>query len=345
MALSDHIAFSPSPAELLHLFFSSRSYSHVAVLADANTHSHCYSKIQGALPPHQLFVLPPGEQHKTLATCERVWHFLTELEMDRHGLVVVLGGGVLGDLGGFCAATFKRGIAFVLMPTTLLAQVDASVGGKLGIDFRHLKNHIGVFQEPVSTLISPAFLNSLPERELRSGFAEVIKHGLIADKNLWNDLTAQADWRISNWLPVIRRSVEIKAAVVSQDPTEKGIRKILNFGHTIGHAVESAALEAGSPLYHGEAVAVGMICEAYLSSKKGLLPNPAMKKITHYLRSIYGKVVLPNEERILTLIQQDKKNIGKRILAALLKEIGQAVWDVEISVADVAESMDFYRKS
>ncbi len=345
MALPNHIVLSQNPAELVSQFFVHHRYSQVAVLADAHTHVHCYPQIQAALPPHQLCVVPAGEEHKTLATCERVWGFLTDLAMDRHGLVVVLGGGVLGDLGGFCAATYKRGIAFVLVPTTLLAQVDASVGGKLGIDFRNLKNHIGVFQPPASTLISPAFLKTLPERELRSGFAEVIKHALIADNKLWTQLIKLPDWHAIDWLSVIRTSVEIKCRVVDQDPTEKGIRKILNFGHTIGHAVESAALEAGMSLYHGEAVAVGMICEAYLSSKKGLLPDPAKATITDYLRSVYGTVLLPDEARVLALALQDKKNQGGRILAALLKETGQAVWDVEISATDVAEAMDFYKKT
>lgn len=342
MALPDSFSFGTDPAQLLTRFLGTRSYSQVAVLADENTRRLCYPLIGAVLPAHHLFTLPAGEQHKTLGTCEKVWGFLTDAQLDRHALVVVVGGGVPGDLGGFCAATYKRGIDFVLMPTTLLAQVDASIGGKLGIDFRHLKNHLGVFREPAGTLICPAFLSTLPDRELRSGYAEVIKHALIADRVLWEQLTARASWQAGNWSELVPASVDIKQRVVFQDPSEKGLRKILNFGHTIGHAIESAALEEGTSLFHGEAIAIGMICESYLSTKKGLLPKASLEAITHYLRMVFGTIPLPAEERVLELIQQDKKNKGGKILAALLQEIGHAVWDVEISTHDVSDALNHY---
>lgn len=338
-------SFGYDPTALISGFFATHSHSQVVVLVDENTHRLCYPLIESVLPPHRRCILPAGEQHKTLATCETVWSFFTEAELDRHGLVIVVGGGVLGDLVGFCAATFKRGVDFLLIPTTLLAQVDASVGGKLGIDFHHLKNHIGVFREPVTTLISTAFLATLPERELRSGFAEVIKHGLIADRALWDQLVCQPHWQASDWSKVVAASVDIKYRVVQLDPTEKGPRKTLNFGHTVGHAIESAALAEGLSIFHGEAIAVGMVCEAFLSSRKGLLPVPQCEAITHYLRSVFGTVALPNGSRVQDLLLQDKKNKGKRILAALLRQIGQAVWDVEITAADVSESLDYYQQT
>jgi 3-dehydroquinate synthase len=343
MALPKHIVLGAEPTTLLIDFFASSRYSQVVVITDQHTHKLCYPRIQSALPAHSVCTVPAGEDHKTLATCMEVWQFLTDRQLDRHGLVVICGGGVLGDLGGFCAATYKRGVDFLLMPTTLLAQVDASVGGKLGIDFQHLKNHLGVFKEPVTTAISPAFLATLPERELRSGFAEIIKHALIADGALWKELTTVPDWRTHNWLSVVQTSVEIKYRVVEQDPTEKGLRKILNFGHTIGHAIESAALQEGISLLHGEAIAIGMVCEAYLSSQKGLISATATEAIRGYLQSIYPKMQLPNSNRVLMLVQQDKKNRDKKILAALLKEIGQAVWDVEISPEEVVESLSYYQ--
>jgi 3-dehydroquinate synthase len=344
MSLPDHIVLEAEPAAWLADFFSHNEYSQIVVLADRHTQSLCYPLVKDALPPHSLFAIQPGEEHKTLATCTQIWEFLTNQAIDRHGLVVIIGGGVLGDMGGFCAATYKRGIDFLLLPTTLLAQVDASIGGKLGIDFAHLKNHIGVFKEPRCTLISPAFLGTLPERELRSGFAEIIKHALIANATLWENLANEPDWRNHNWLPLVRTSVEIKHRVVAQDPTERGLRKVLNFGHTVGHAIESAALETGDSLLHGEAIAIGMICEAFLSSEKGLLPKTSTETISRYLLSVYPKVALPQRSRVLELIQQDKKNKGKKTLAALLKGIGQAVWDVEISEAEVVGSMDYYQR-
>ncbi len=216
---------------------------------------------------------------------------LTEHQFDRHSLLVVLGGGVLGDLGGFCAATYKRGIDFVLMPTTLLSQVDASVGGKLGIDFLQFKNHIGVFCEPVATLICTSFLSTLPERELRSGFAEIIKHCLISDKNMW-EVVRTRSLHAQDWAALIPHSVAFKKQVIETDPREKGLRKILNFGHTVGHAVESYFLNSGNRLFHGEAIAVGMIAEACIAESKKLITRTELMEIGSYIKQIYPKVII-----------------------------------------------------
>jgi 3-dehydroquinate synthase len=270
-----------------------------------------------------------------------VWQQLTDFTFDRHSLLIVLGGGVLGDLGGFCAATFKRGIDFLLMPTTLLAQVDASIGGKLGIDFRHYKNHIGLFQEPVTTLIATPFLKTLPERELRSGFAEVVKHCLISDRGMW-DIVRSRSLAEQDWEGLINHSVEFKYSVIQQDPRENGMRKILNFGHTIGHAMEAYFLSSGNRIFHGEAVAIGLMTEAFIAFKKGLLPEHDLNQIMPYLRQIFGRVDLPeNRNALVRLMAQDKKNQGKRILMALPKGIGEAVWDVEVSEIEILESLDF----
>lgn len=308
---------------------------------DSNTEKFCYPSIKSALPPHQIIVVEAGEDHKNLATCTQVWSKLTELQFDRHAVLVVLGGGVLGDLGGFCAATFKRGIDFVLVPTTLLAQVDASVGGKLGIDFEHFKNHIGVFQEPRATLISPAFLASLPPRELRSGFAEIVKHCLISDRSMW-DAIRQKEFAKLDWPALIQHSVEFKAGVISRDPREKGERKILNFGHTVGHAIESLSLATSHRLFHGEAIAMGMIVEAHLARTRGLLPDTDFTEIREYLLNLYGRIELPASKSIMALMRQDKKNKGKSILLALPKGIGQAVWDVDISEVEILEALAGY---
>jgi len=332
-----------NPAILISDFFSSKSYSSVAVLADPNTALYCYPLIKDSILPHTLITIPAGEENKNLNTCQLVWENLTNLKADRHSLLLILGGGVLGDLGGFCAATYKRGIDFVLMPTTLLAQVDASVGGKLGIDFQNFKNHIGVFCNPVTTLICPDFLKSLPERELRSGFAEIIKHCLISDKPMWDVLRkkslADQDWNI-----LIRHSVGFKKMVVENDPKESGLRKILNFGHTVGHAVESYFLESDNRIFHGEAIAIGMHCESFIACKKDLLSNDKLTEITAYLKLIYPLVALPTVRKpIFDLMIQDKKNKGNKILMALTKGIGQAVWDVEVSAEEIEASLDYYQ--
>ncbi len=331
------------PDQLLRDFFSAKSYSRVGVLADVNTAHACYSKVKSVLPAHTLIEIPAGEEVKNLESCTQIWQKLTDQNFDRHSLLLIIGGGVLGDMGGFCAATYKRGIDFVLMPSTLLAQVDASIGGKLGIDFNHFKNHIGVFQNPITTLISPAFLNTLPERELRSGFAEIIKHCLISDTAMWDKIRSKS-LKEQDWSTLIPHSVNFKSRVVTEDPREKGLRKILNFGHSIGHAVESHFLNTSNRLFHGEAIAIGMIAESYIGLKKGLVTRSELDQITGFILQIFGKVNEVNADRaILEIIYQDKKNKGNTILMALTKRIGQAVWDVEVNEEEIKESLTYYR--
>ncbi len=328
-------------AVLLTPFFEKQSYSQVVVITDRNTRIHCYGRVKPHLPPHNVFEVEPGETHKNLATCEVIWQQMTDLKLDRHSLVVILGGGVLGDMGGFCAATYKRGIDFLLLPTTLLAQVDASVGGKLAIDFRGYKNHIGVFQLPVATLVCPAFLGSLPFRELRSGYAEVIKHCLISDRAMWDTIRA-SDVEGQDWDVVIRHSIAFKSKVVAEDPKEKGRRKVLNFGHTIGHALETYFLDTEERLFHGEAIAAGMMAESYIAREKGLLSDADVQQIVGYLTTIYGRIVVPDDPQILEIMRQDKKNKGNKILMALPQGIGNAVWDVEVSEEQVLEALSFF---
>jgi len=331
------------PDHLLREFFTNRAYSQIVVLTDANTVTACYPSLKSSLPPHLLIQVQPGEAAKNLDTCVTIWQQLTDRQLDRHSLVLVLGGGVLGDMGGFCAATYKRGIDFVLMPTTLLAQVDASIGGKLGIDFNQFKNHIGVFQTPVTTLISPTFLKTLPERELRSGFAEIIKHCLISDAKMWDAIRTKS-LSEQDWNKLILHSVTFKSHVITEDPKEKGLRKILNFGHSIGHAVESHFLNSEQRLFHGEAIAIGMINESFIALKKGLIKKSELDQISEYVIKIFGKVTLEAEDRaILDIIYQDKKNKGNKILMALTKQIGQAVWDVEVNETEITESLAYYR--
>ncbi|MBB6610893.1 3-dehydroquinate synthase [Pontibacter sp. Tf4] len=322
-----------------------RAFSKVAVLVDENTLHHCYPLVKPHLPAHDLIQIQSGEAHKTLQTCEHIWQRMTDLNLDRWSVLVNLGGGVIGDMGGFCAAVFKRGLYFVQVPTTLLAQVDASVGGKTGIDFHGLKNHIGVYKEPVGVFIDPGFLQTLPQREIKSGYAEIIKHWLIADGEMF---LAQRHIGLftENWEELIRHSVDIKAAVVEADPLEAGYRKILNFGHTIGHAVESYLLQKpGRELLHGEAIAIGMLCETYLSVKKELLSKEALDKIETFLVSVYEKVVFTEEDiqAMSHLALQDKKNTGATINCTLLEAIGRAVYDQPVTLPEIQEALRYYQ--
>jgi 3-dehydroquinate synthase len=319
-----------------------KQYSRIAVLVDSNTRRLCYPLIQKQLPAHDLIEVPAGEEHKNLVTCQIIWQHMTELALDRHSLLIVVGGGVLGDMGGFCAATFKRGIDFLLVPTTLLAQVDASVGGKLGVDFGPYKNHIGVFQQPISTQIASGFLTTLPKRELRSGFAEIIKHCIIGDKRMWEKVRKHRPDE-QPWLSLIKHSVQFKRRVVDLDPREKGLRKILNFGHTIGHAIEGHFLTTDNRLFHGEAIAAGMIVESFIARQKKFLSIHDQETICDYLRSVFGKVSLPPDAAWQPLLKQDKKNKGNTILMALPKPLGKAVWDVPVSDKEIRLATDYYR--
>ena len=341
----ENIFFGEEAFPRLQEFLQNKAFSQILVLVDENTRRDCYPMVKKFLPEHHLFQIRSGEENKTLATSETIWQFLTEKHFDRWGVVVNLGGGVIGDMGGFCAALYKRGITFVNIPTTLLAMVDASVGGKTGIDFSGFKNQLGVFQEPKAVFINPVFLETLSPQQIKSGYAEVIKHWLIADTaafetQRWNGLLA-ADWQ-----QLIPESVIIKSRLVKADPLENGLRKILNFGHTIGHAVESYFMQQpGRGLLHGEAIAVGLVCESYLSEQKGLLRVSELSKIETFLASVFEKVKLTPEDitGILPFLQQDKKNRNAVINCVLLEGIGNAVYDQPITLVEAEKSLRYYQ--
>ena len=323
-------------------FLSQNSYSKVMVLVDQNTKKFCYPLVKEFLPAHKVITIKSGEEHKNLDTCQQIWEEMTQNALDRHALLINLGGGVIGDMGGFCASTYKRGIDFIQIPTTLLSQVDASVGGKLGIDFQGLKNHIGVFTLPKTVLIDAVFLNTLSEAERRSGFAEIVKHCLIRDKAKWNEIRVK-DIEEQDFLDLIKHSVEIKKQVVAEDPTEKGLRKILNFGHTLGHAIETYFLEK-KKLLHGEAVAAGMIAEAYISFEKKMIDEATLSQIEEFLFSVYGQVRIEASEfdSVINLTLQDKKNKGKVVRASLLDGIGSCQFDIPISKAEMKKALNYY---
>jgi len=286
-------------------------------------------------------VIPSGEQNKNIDTCQNIWKTLLDAGINRNDLMINLGGGVIGDMGGFCAATYKRGIDFIQIPTTLLAQVDASIGGKLGIDFRLVKNSIGVFKNPLGVFISPLFLQTLTEREIRSGYAEMIKHSLIHSAEEWNRLQSIDDLKTVDWVNFIYTSLLTKQSIVAQDPFEKNIRKSLNFGHTIGHALESLALESDQPLLHGEAIAYGMICESFLSTQTGKLGIAEYEEIKTYILSIFGKYSPATQrfDSLLDLMRKDKKNEDNRINFTLLSTIGAAEVNQYCTTENILDSL------
>jgi 3-dehydroquinate synthase len=295
---------------------------------------------------HTLLEIPAGEEAKTLLTCETVWGELTNLRADRFAVLLNLGGGVVTDLGGFCAALYKRGIRFVQVPTTLLAQVDASVGSKTGVDFQGFKNQLGVFQQPAGVFIEPKFLQTLDPRQLKSGYAEVVKHSLIADADAFHE-QRRAGMFIDDWTDIIQASVALKQRIVAQDPLEAGPRKLLNFGHTVGHALESYLLtQPGREILHGEAVAAGMVCEAWLSVRRNLLSEEELDKIETFLFSVFEKVqfVILETEAIAEYALQDKKNAGATINCTLLQSIGSGVYDQPVTLEELAASLRYYHR-
>jgi len=323
-------------------------YTSLFVLVDENTEQYCLTRFlaQTDLNPTSVLVMQAGEENKHLSTCEKLWNQLSSLGADRNSALINLGGGVVTDLGGFVACTFKRGIDFYNIPTTLLSMVDASVGGKTGIDLGALKNQIGVIQEPQQVVIDSQWLSTLPFEEVRSGFAEMLKHGLIADPNYWGKLKGLMDLTPEVLSPHIKPSVTVKSEVVKKDPYEKGLRKILNFGHTLGHAIESYFLVTPSKqrLLHGEAIAIGMVLEAYLSIECcGLRPEEA-KEIKIAFQQFYPQVEIKKEDvdAILALLRHDKKNKAGRINFVLLTKIGIPAIDVQVPQVLFQKAFNFY---
>lgn len=347
--LDDYSIFLGDMWEDLNIFIKEGLYSQYFVLVDENTLQYCLPHFLNNTDDDMVFeviVIPPGEQYKNIETCQHIWSELMRLNADRKSLVINLGGGVIGDMGGFCASTYKRGIDFIQVPTTLLSQVDSSIGGKLGIDFENVKNSIGVFQNPKAVFINTYFLRTLPMAEIRSGMAEMLKHGLIGNHEHWEALTIIENIEHVDWESYISVSLRVKRYIVESDPFEKNIRKALNFGHTIGHAIETLFLESPTPLRHGEAIAIGMICETFLSHKKIKLPELQLFDIIDLFKKVYPKVVIP-EENFSTLIEwmrNDKKNENNKINFTLINSIGDGWINQTCTEEEIIESLEFYNQ-
>ncbi|MFK7050388.1 3-dehydroquinate synthase [Flavobacterium columnare] len=335
---------------LLNQFLKENNFSKIFIMVDENTNEYCLPYFLPKLETEiefEIIELEAGEENKTIETCISVWEALTELGADRKTLIINIGGGVVTDMGGFIASTFKRGLAFINIPTTLLAMVDASVGGKNGVDLGGLKNQIGTITQPEMVLIDTSYLQTLSQREMRSGLAEMLKHGLIAHKEHWNKFKNLSEIHFDSFDSLIKESVSIKTKIVLEDPKEQGIRKTLNFGHTLGHAIETYFLETPSKerLLHGEAIACGMILESYLSFKKELLSIEEYQEIKRLIQNIYSPISFESDEinTIINLLIHDKKNEFGKIQFSLLNSIGQCVINQTVEDLDILTAFDDYK--
>ncbi|MCD8305769.1 MAG: 3-dehydroquinate synthase [Prevotella sp.] len=322
----------------------------IFLLADTITHRLCTPVVTPfrCLAAAREIVIPEGDTNKNLSSVVSVWQALQTHGATRHSLLVNIGGGMVTDLGGFAASCFKRGIAFINIPTTLLAMVDASAGGKTGINFGSLKNEIGIFNDPRSVLIDTAFLRTLDDRNIRSGFAEMLKHALLADEKTLDETLAfdleHPDFQ--QLAKLLAASVAVKERIVESDPHEQGLRKALNVGHTIGHALESWAMRRKTPVLHGYAVAFGIVAELFLSVTKTGFPVGTMRKIVSFIRENYGTlpVTCDDYDELLELMTHDKKNIAGTINFTLLDSVGGIRINQTAGNDDIREALDFFRE-
>ncbi|KGO83428.1 3-dehydroquinate synthase [Flavobacterium beibuense F44-8] len=343
------ILFNNDCYSFLQETITSDKYSKVFVVADSNTSQLCLPNFLAQLATEveiEILEIDAGEINKTIETCTQLWYALTEMGGDRKSIMINVGGGMITDLGGFVSSTFKRGIDFINVPTSLLSMVDASVGGKTGVDLGSLKNQVGVISNPIAVLMDINYLGTLPQNEMRAGLAEMLKHGLICDKTYWEKFLDLNELTTDDLQQLIYESVIIKNNVVTQDPTEKGLRKILNFGHTIGHAIESYHLdtEEKTTLLHGEAIAIGIVMESYISFKKDLLTLNEYTQIKEVITSIFGKTEFDQTdiENIMKLLSHDKKSEFGEVLFVVLNGIGKASFNEPVNNELITEAFHDY---
>ena len=344
------IYFGEDEYQSLNKFIEENNYSNIFILTDTNSNEFCLPKFLPFLATEktiEIIEIEAGESEKNINTCVEIWNILTELGGDRKSILINVGGGVITDIGGFVASTFKRGFDFIHIPTTLLAMVDASVGGKNGVDLGNLKNQIGVINVPKMVLVDTEYLATLPQNEMRSGLAEMLKHGLIFDTQYWAQFKNINEVAFADFDTLIYRSIEIKNEIVMQDPTENGIRKALNFGHTLGHAIESYFLENENKktLLHGEAIAIGMILESYISWQKKLLSATQYLEIKNAINAVFETIIFEESDikPILDLLIHDKKNEYGKIQFALLDGIGNIKINQEVENELIIKSFADYK--
>lgn len=345
-----YVHFQENAYTSLDVFLKENFFSKVFILVDTNTNTNCLkafldkSSIDLEI---EVLEVKAGEPYKNIDTCSQLWNTLSDKGADRKSLMINLGGGVITDMGGFVASTFKRGIKFINIPTTLLSMVDASVGGKTGVDLGVLKNQIGLFSNPEMVLIDTDFLRTVSEREMRSGLAEIIKYGFTFDRDLWNTIRDFETVEMEKVTELVHRSVAIKNDVVLQDLHENNLRKSLNFGHTIGHAIESYFLESKDKksLTHGEAIAVGMVIELYYSSKLFGFPLELTEDLKEFVNRFYGEIDLQDQDLapIIDLMKYDKKNVSGKVNFVLVEALEKCKLDIQVDTQLLLEGINYYR--
>ncbi len=333
----------------LNSYLEKANHSQIGILVDSNTHELCLPLLMSKIEKEydiEIIEIEAGEIYKNIETCSGIWNALSELGFDRKSLLINLGGGVITDLGGFVACTFKRGINYINIPTSLLAMVDASVGGKTGVDLGNLKNMVGVISESEMVLVDTEYLGTLPVNQMCSGFAEMLKHGLIQDRQYWEKLSDLSQLELDDLDQMIYDSVVIKNNIVLKDPTEQNIRKYLNFGHTIGHAIESFYLtHPEKPTFlHGEAIAIGMIMEAFISSELLSVTQEDLQHISDVILATFPKIEISSKDyqKIMELLIHDKKNEKGIILFVLLNTIGEAKYNCQVSDELIIKAFEYY---
>lgn len=345
--ITQHVTYSNQVGAALDRALASTDCFGLFVIADTNTARLVLPRDSEWLHQATPIVIPAGDEHKTLDTLASVWQALSDGGATRHSVVVNVGGGMVCDLGGFAAATFKRGIRFINIPTTLLAAVDAAVGGKTGINFNGLKNEIGAFAPANEVIISTCFLDTLPRQELRSGYAEMIKHAMLSGAQDFADVVSYepSTDEPDHLLQLLETSVAVKQRIVEQDPTEQGLRRTLNLGHTVGHALESLALQQGRTVPHGYAVAWGLVTEAVLSHMLLQFPSSDLHRLGTYVREHYGTpgITCDDYPALLELMRHDKKSRQGEINCTLLRHIGDPVIDNPITDDDIKTALDIMR--
>lgn len=344
------ITFTQDVVGVLDNVLSQSDYDHLFILTDETTHRLCLPRLKAgkAAADAQVITIPSGDTHKNVESLTHVWAELGKKRGSRRSLMVNLGGGMVTDLGGFAASTFKRGIPFINVPTTLLAMVDASVGGKTGINFQGLKNEVGVFRNALHVIIDTSFLQTLDKENILSGYAEMLKHGLISSTPDWAELLRfeplEGDHEALSRL--LEKNIQVKERIVMEDPLEQGIRKALNVGHTAGHALESYSMERGTPVLHGYAVAWGMVCELYLSATKMGFPHDKMYQTVNYIRRHYGQMSITCDDynRLYELMTHDKKNTRGFVNFTLLSDVGEIHINQSATREEIFQMLDFYRE-
>jgi 3-dehydroquinate synthase len=330
----------------LNALLQKKKFSSFFILCDENTFRLCLPQLItqcAGLSKAEIIEIEPGEGSKGVEVAVNIWQTLSENEADRHSLLINLGGGVVTDLGGFCASVYKRGISFVNIPTTLLAMADASVGSKTGVDFAGIKNLLGTFKSPEGVFINPEFLETLPLRHHKNGLAEIFKIALVSDKRFWASLQRSNGKHVRQ--VIIEHSIILKKKIVQKDPLDQGPRKVLNFGHSIGHAIESAAMDTGSDLLHGEAVLIGIVVEAHIAFQKKLITKKTLQEIIETLRPLMEGIDIPAIDTItlIELIRNDKKAADGKLFFALINGIGSCKPQVEVTPKQITSAIEFYK--